>query len=129
VAFTPSKRPLAARLRLTEGARVMVLGEPPPGAETWPGHRCHDDADVVIVSCRSETDVTTLVPIGLAARDGHGRLWLAYDRRARGFGRTALGAAVDALGLDLTWFRQTALEDGWSAIWFKRRSEFRTVRH
>lgn len=35
-----------------------------------------------------------------------------------------LGAVADALGLDLTWFGQTAIDDTWSAIWFKHRSEF-----
>lgn len=125
----PSERPVSARLGLAEDARVLLLGEPPPGSTHWPGQPCEDDADVVVVSCRSAAEVATLVPAGLAARRGQGRLWLAYDRRDRGFGRTALGSAVDALGLDLTWYRQTALSEGWSAIWFKRRSEFKTLRH
>jgi hypothetical protein len=128
MAFTPSARPLPERLGLNDDTRLFVLGAP-PGSTDWPGQVTDADADVVVIACRSHADVAALVPMGLAARRTGGRLWLAYDQRDRTFGRTELARAVDALGLDLTWFRQTAMADGWSAIWFKRRSEFRTVRH
>ena len=128
MAFTPSARPLPDRLGLTDDTRLRTFGAP-PGSADWPGHITDNDADVVVIACRSDADVAAFVPMGLAARSAGGRLWLAYDRRDRTFGRTQLASAVDALGLDLTWFRQTALESGWSAIWFKRRSEFRTVHH
>jgi hypothetical protein len=128
MAFTPSARSLPDRLGLTDDTRLLVLGAP-PRASDWPGQVSDGDADVVVIACRSEGDVAALVPLGLAARRPGGRLWLAYDRRDRTFGRSALAGAVEALGLDLTWYRQTALPDDWSAIWFKRRSEFRTLHH
>ena len=128
MAFAPSSRPLPDRLGLSDDARLLLLGAP-PGSSDWPGQVSDDDADVVVIACRSVADVAAFVPVGLAARRPGGRLWLAYDRRDRTFGRSALARAVDALGLDLTWYRQTALSDGWSAIWFKRRSEFRTLHH
>ena len=47
----------------------------------------------------------------------------------RTFTRADIGAAVEASGLGLTWFRQVSIDDTWSAIWFKHRSEFGQLNH
>ena len=62
-------------------------------------------------------------------RRSGGRLWICYRKGRKGFSRNDIGAAVDATGLDLTWFRQTSIDATWSAIWFKHRSEFKTLNH
>ena len=55
--------------------------------------------------------------------------WICYRKGRKEFTRDDLGAAVEALGLDLTWFRPTAIDRTWSAIWFKHQSEFKNLNH
>jgi len=126
--FVPSTRTPSEKLGIAEGTRLLVLGVAPNGADQWPGERVTVDADVVLVGCAAASDVVSLVPVALAARRPDGRLWLAYRLGRRDFTRTNLGEAVEARGLDLTWYRQVSLDAGWSAIWFRRRSEFRSLR-
>lgn len=129
MAFRRSPKPVGDKLGIEPGSRVLVLGTPPAGSEGWPGDRVTGDADVVVIGCRTVTDAAALVPDGLAAGRPTGRMWLAYRLGDDALTRSMLGDAVEALGLELTWFRQVSLDDGWSAIWFKRRSEFRRLRH
>jgi hypothetical protein len=114
---------------LSRGCRLLALGLPLPGTAEWDVVRVDDDADVVIAACTSVGDVLDLVPRAWAARKPGGRLWVAYRKGRRDLTRTSLGEAVDGLGLGLTWFRQTSVDEAWSAIWLKHRSEFRTLNH
>jgi hypothetical protein len=41
--------------------------------------------------------------------------------------RADLGAVLTQTASQLTWFRQVALPADWSAIWVKRRSEFKVL--
>jgi hypothetical protein len=129
VTFKPSDRPLAERLGLSSGSRLLVLGTPLPGMEGWDVVRAGDDADVVIAACMSVEDVLGFVPRAWAARRPGGRLWVAYRKGRRDLTRTDLGEAVEGLGLGLTWFRQTSVDEVWSAIWLKHRTEFRKLNH
>ena len=127
--FKPSDRPLPERLGLSSGSRLLVLGTPLPGMDDWDVVRVGDDADVVIAACSSVGDVLDLVPRAWAARRPAGRLWVAYRKGRRDLTRTDLGEAIEGLGLCLTWFRQTSVDEVWSAIWLKQRTEFLTLNH
>jgi hypothetical protein len=127
VTFKPSDRPLPERLGLSPGSRLLVLGTPLPGMDDWDVVRVGDDADVVIAVCMSVEDVLGLVPRAWAARKPGGRLWVAYRKGRRDLTRTEIGEAVEGLALGLTWFRQTSVDEVWSAIWLKHRTEFRTL--
>jgi len=129
VSFKPSDRPLPERLGLSSGSRLLVLGTPLAGMDDWDVVRVGDDADVVIAACLALGDVLELVPRAWAARRPGGRLWVAYRKGRRDLTRTDLGEAVEGLGLGLTWFRQTSVDEVWSAIWLKHRTEFRTLNH
>ena len=129
MSFAPSTRPLEDRLAIEPGGRLALIGEPAPALAVWADHAVEHDADVVVVTCRSVEDVRTLVPAAWAARRPGGWCWVVYRKGDRSFTRTQLGEAVERLGLDITWFRQTALDATWSAIRFRHRSEFRTLSH
>ena len=129
VTFKPSGKPLPERLGLLPGSRLLALGTTLPGMEDWDVVRVGDDADVVIAACLSLEDVGALVPRAWAARRPAGRLWVAYRKGRRDLSRTDIGEAVDGLGLGLAWFRQTSVDEAWSAIWLKHRTEFRTLNH
>lgn len=100
-----------------------------PNSIALDGTVVDDSTDVVVITCDSAQDVLDNLAIGLALRRPDGRLWLAYRMGGWEFTRSHVGAAVDSLNLDLTWFRQISLDDQWSAIWFKRRTEFRALNH
>ena len=127
MAFQSSSRPVAERLGLSESGRFLALGTPLPGSEGWPGERVEDEADVVVVSSETTSDVERFASPALQVRRDGGRLWFAYRKGRGDFTRADLGAALDAQGLGLTWFRQIAIDKTWSAIWFKRRGEFKTL--
>jgi hypothetical protein len=127
--FARSARPPHEKLGIADGTRLLLLGVEPDGADRWPGERVTADADVVLVGCTAMGDIVTHVPAALAARRDDGRLWVAYRLGRRDVTRAMLGEAIDGLGFDLTWFRQVSLDGKWSAIWFKRRREFHSVRH
>lgn len=129
VTFRRSDRSLSDRLGVEPGCRLLVIGAPLPAIEGWDATRVAHDADVVVAACLALGDVIDLVPRGWAARRAGGRLWVAYRRGRKELTRDDVGKAIEGLGLGLTWFRQTAVDDVWSAIWFKHRSEFRTLRH
>jgi hypothetical protein len=129
MAFARSAKLPHEKLGIADDTRLLVLGVAPEGADRWPGERVPDDADVVIVGCTAASDVVTLVPAALAARRIDGRLWVTYRLGRRDFTRAILGETVEGCGLDLTWYRQVSLDAGWSAIWFRRRSEFRSLHH
>ena len=82
---------------------------------------------MVVVACETRSDVERFAVEALRARRDAGRLWFAYRKGRRDFTRADLGAALDAQGLGLTWFRQIAIDATWSAIWFKHRGEFKTL--
>jgi hypothetical protein len=127
MAFRASSRSVAERLGLAESTRFLALGPPLPGSEGWLGERVEDDADVVVVACETTSDVERFAVEAWRARRDAGRLWFAYRKGRRDFTRADLGAALDAQGLGLTWFRQIAIDATWSAIWFKHRGEFKTL--
>lgn len=127
MALGSSSRPVAEHLGLSESDRFPALGTPLPGSEGWPGERVEDDADVVVVSCETTSDVKLFARPALQTRRDGGRLWFAYRKGRRDFTRADLGAAIDAQGLGLTWFRQIAIDATWSAIWFKHHGEFKTL--
>ena len=128
MAFTPSTRSVADKLGLTEGATFLVLGDAPPTIDAGGATQAKSLSDVVLVVCRSEDDVRRLLTRGWEARKPGGRLWALYEKGKRSFTRTQLGAEVDGVGLGVTWFRQVSLGDLWSGVWFKHRSEFRTLK-
>lgn len=129
MAFKASARPLADRLGLAADTRWLALGTPPSGFEEWPGTHVDGDADVVIVWCRTTADVQRFAGEAWRARRDAGRLWFAYRKGRRDLTRAQLGETLDEQGLGLTWFRQIAVDEIWSAIWFKHRSEFKTLNH
>jgi hypothetical protein len=126
-AFKASTRPVAERLGLRADTRLLALGTLLPGWERWPGLRVEDDADVVVVGCEAKADIERFALAAWRARRDGGRLWFAYRKGRRDFTRADLGAALDAQDVGLTWFRQVAIDETWSAIWFKHRTEFKTL--
>jgi hypothetical protein len=129
MSFRESSRSASQKLGIEPQTRLLLLGRPLPEAIALGGIVVDGDADVVLITCASAQDVIDHLATGLARRLPDGRLWLAYRKGNRKFTRAQLGAAVDSLVLDLTWFRQASLDDEWTAIWFKRRVEFRTLNH
>jgi hypothetical protein len=129
MSFPPSSGSATQKLGIDGRTRLLLLGGSLPDSIALDGTVVDDSADVVVITCDSAQDVLDNLAIGLALRRPDGRLWLAYRKGGREFTRSHVGAAVDSLNLDLTWFRQISLDDQWSAIWFKRRTEFRTLNH
>ncbi len=127
MAFKRSTRSVAERLGLWADTRLLTLGAPLPRSERWPGVRVEDDADVVVVGCATMSDVERFALSAWQARRDGGRLWFAYRKGRRDFTRAALGAALEGQDPGLTWFRQIAIDETWSAIWFRHRSEFKTL--
>jgi hypothetical protein len=127
MAFKPSGRSVTERLGLSADTRLLTLGVPVPGWERWPGVRVDGDAEVVVVGCGVASDVERWARTAWRARRDGGRLWFAYRKGRREFTRAQVGAALEGQGLGLTWFRQIAIDGTWSAIWFKHRSEFKTL--
>jgi len=129
MSFKPSARSVTQKLGIEARTRLLLLGSPLPDSIKPAGVLVDHDADIVLLVCADEQDVIDNLETGLVRRLPDGRFWLAYRRGNREFTRTHLSAAVDSLDLDLTWFRQVSLDGGWSAIWFKRRTEFRKLNH
>lgn len=125
MAFTPSTKSPEAKLGLVAGARLLRHGDEP--ALALPRVvRVRKKADVVLVTVTSVTELERVLEGALAARSDSGRLWLCYARRGP-VSRAQIGAVLKRTPSALTWFRQVALPDGWSAIWVKRRSEFKVL--
>jgi hypothetical protein len=129
MSFKPSSRPATQKLGIDARTRLLLLGSPLPVSIAIDGIVVAGDADVVLITCADAQDVSDNLETGLARRRPDGRLWLAYRKGDPEFTRTHLSAAVDSLHLDLTWFRQASLGGEWTAIWFKRRTEFRKLNH
>jgi hypothetical protein len=129
MSFKPSSRSATQKLGIEARTRLLLLGSPLPDSISLDGIVVDGDADVVLITCADAQDVIDHLASGLARRLPDGRLWLAYRKGNRTFTRTHLGAAVDSLDLDLTWFRQASLDGVWTAIWFRRRGEFRKLNH
>ena len=129
MSFKPSSRSATQKLGIDARTMLLLLGGPLPDSVALDGTVVDDDADVVLITCGDAQDVLDNLATGLALRRPDGRLWLAYRKGGREFTRAHLGATVDSLNLDLTWFRQISLDDEWSAIWFKRRTEFQKLNH
>lgn len=129
MSFATSRRPVAEKLGLGPDVRLLVLGTELPDLGEPDADAVTHDADVVIVGCASADDVAEYLPTAWRERRNGGRLWLAYRKGMRTFTRADIGAAVEASGLGLTWFRQVSIDDTWSAIWFKHRCEFGQLNH
>jgi hypothetical protein len=127
--FSRSDRPLSSRLGVRPGCRLLAMGTPLAATDGWDIVPVTDDAEVVIAACLTVVEILDLVPQAWSARRAGGRLWVAYRKGRRDLTRNDLGRAVEGLGLGLTWFRQVAVDEVWSAIWFKHRSEFRSIHH
>jgi hypothetical protein len=125
VSFATSSKSVAQKLGVVAGARVLRIGAE-PALELPPVKRVRQKADVVLVSVTRSAQLTDAIERALAARSASGRLWLCYDK-AGDVSRAEIGAALASAPSQLTWFRQVALPEGWSAIWVKRRSEFKTL--
>jgi hypothetical protein len=125
VSFAPSAKTVAQKLGIGEGARLLRLGRA-PALELPRVKRVRQRADVVLVSVTGAAQLARVLEGALAARSDGGRLWLCYDK-AGAVSRAEIGAVLASGRSQLTWFRQVALPEGWSAIWVKRRAEFKTL--
>lgn len=127
MSFTPSTKSVAQKLGVEEGTRVFLLG-PLPALELPRVRRVRREADVVMVAVVTSKDLARVVEGALSARSDGGRLWLCYEKGGA-VSREDIGAVLDQTPSRLTWFRQVALPDDWSAIWVKRRTEFKVLHH
>lgn len=117
----PSKKPLAKRLHLAPGAKVVVLGAPPGfdlGVPTAPPRTKSPDA--VLLFVRDRAALAAALPKAKAAATS-GALWIAYPKTTSGV-RTDLTRDVGWEAAERAGLRpvtQVAVDATWSALRFR----------
>jgi hypothetical protein len=126
-------RTLAEKLLIKPGTRVFLQNAPspapisvPPDAESVSGPA---DADVLLAFVASQAELSEFVPDLLAGyRDG-AALWLAYPKKSSKI-KTDLSRDAGWPPLEAADFlpvTQVALDETWSALRFRRRSEIKVL--
>ena len=123
-----SSAPLAAKLGIRSGSRVVasgapaslpaLLGELPTGARLT--SRTGSPADVILVFGTRLADLQRRFERLLPTLAIDGGLWLCYPKRASGVATDIDFAIVQRLGLDagLVDNKSAAVDDTWSAVRF-----------
>lgn len=101
-----SRTPLAAKLGVREGSRVLVTGAPPAGFTLGPLpggvhllDRPRDDLDVVVLFVTREADLRRRFPRLASRLAPAGRLWVAWPKKAASIPTDLSFAGVQGLGL------------------------------
>lgn len=127
--------PLAKKLGIREGSRVVTVGGPVRFAESLPAEarilaRPGKDLDVVLLFVTSLADLRSRFE-GLAARLApDGGLWVAYPKKASGVPTDLTFTNVQEIGLGggLVDNKSIAVDDTWSGVRFVIRVKDRKER-
>ncbi len=101
-----SSTPLARKLGIREGSRVLVVGHPdgfslgrlPTGTEI--ARSARGRLDVAVLFVRTLADLRRRFPGLVRALDPAGRLWVAWPKKTSGLETDLSFGAVQGLGLD-----------------------------
>jgi hypothetical protein len=101
-----SATPLARKLGIREGSRVLVV-RPPDGFSLGPLPTATEIAgsargrlDVALLFVRTLADLRRRFPVLVRALDPAGRLWVAWPKKASGLETDLSFGVVQGLGLD-----------------------------
>ena len=127
-----SGKPLAAKLGVRDGSRVLLVGVPagfdlaaPAGAvvRTRPGSPGGDPYDVVLAFCPDRAALRRRFAAQLPRLTTAGALWVAWPKRSSGVATDLDENVVRAHGLEvgLVDVKVAAVEATWSGLKFVRR--------
>jgi hypothetical protein len=126
-------RTLAEKLLIKPGTRVFLKNAPSPApvsfaADTELVSR-PESADVLLVFVGSQAELTELAPEALAGYQDGAALWLAYPKKSSkvqtDLSRDAGWPPLEAA--DFLPVTMVALDETWSALRFRRRSEIKVL--
>ena len=123
-----SGTPLAAKLGIKAGSRVLVVGAPPGWALTDAPVRVHTRAgagpyDVIVAFCPDAATMLRRFERLSAKLTTAGALWVAWPKKSSGVPTDLTEAAVREWGLDcgLVDVKIAAIDETWSGLKFVRR--------
>ena len=121
-----SATPLARKLGIREGSRVLIVGPPdgftlgilPTGSEVVRSARAR--LDVALLFVRTLADLRRRFPGLLRALDPAGRLWVAWPKKASGVRSDLTFDLVRGLGLEagLVDNKSAAIDDAYQGLQF-----------
>lgn len=126
-----STKSVAEKLGIDEGDRVLLVDAPADYRETLgplPGgveldERPDGTYDVVQLFVANADAFEANVETAIEATDGDGRLWITYPKKRSAvdsdLSRDVLAELMD--GMDWRGARQIAVDETWSALWFRPR--------
>jgi hypothetical protein len=114
-------KPLLAKLLLKPGVKLAVVNAPkgqaaPSGAEVV----ARGVAEAVLLYARNQAELSSSWDKALARRGGEGRLWVCYPKAGKletDLNRDSLAKLLQKRRHEPV--RQVAIDDTWSALWFK----------
>lgn len=127
-----SKKPLAAKLGLKPGFRILLLGAPPefpaalgalPDASTVALKGSTADADVVLLFAFSAADLRASLPPVAKVLGSRSMLWVAWPKKAAKLKTDLTDVVVRELGLatGLVDVKVCAVTEIWSGLKFLHR--------
>jgi hypothetical protein len=137
--LTPSKKTVAAKLLIKPKHKVLILnapphirdllGTPPEGAELHTETDSAHHYDIVVGFAHKKADADGLAPQAIEAVKAGGVLWFCYPKQSaklktdinRDHGWETLN------GADFLPVAAIAVDDTWSALRFRPRSEIKTL--
>lgn len=114
-------KPLLAKLLLKPGVRLALVNAP-KGQSPPDGAECvtRGAADAVLLYAAGAATLASSLPAARRRLAEGGRLWICYPKAGQlgtDLNRDKLAQLAQAQGLDPV--RQVAIDDTWSALWFK----------
>lgn len=126
-------RTLAEKLLLKPGTCVFLQNAPSPAPISAPADSSSasrpEAADVILLFVMSQAALARFVPDVLAGYQDGNVLWLVYPKKSSGT-KTDLSRDIGWLPLEAADFlpvTQIALDETWSALRFRRRSEIKVL--
>lgn len=126
-----SGTPLAKKLGIKTGCRVALLGAPknfvqklgplPAGIRLQTTARSHPD--LILLFCRSRSDLSRRFPAAAQALAEGGGLWIAWPKQASGMKSDLTQTHVRNFGLEREFvdYKICAIDETWSGLKFARR--------
>jgi hypothetical protein len=122
-----SGTPLPRKLGVEDGMRVAVLGAPHGFAEQLAGAtisgRLQGRFELIVVFATSERALQQRLPALLAAREQHGKIWIAWPKRSSGVASDLDDKVVreTLLATGLVDNKVCAIDATWSGLRFAAR--------
>jgi hypothetical protein len=122
LAAMPAEKSFAQRLLLKPGAALALVNAPAGHAQpegTRAAKPAH--ADAVLLYAASAKELAAKLPVVEKALPAEARLWIAYPKAGQlgtDLDREELRVYLQRAGFDAV--RQIAIDETWSAMWFKR---------